>query len=87
VFFGVNFQSVLNILSFIVERIGAVVGMIFGLLFNLCLGVIVILRVAATRAGMSEFLFLTLAFVIVGVVAILLLYRFGRSLMIREVKR
>lgn len=87
VFLGVNIQSVLRFVSFVAERIGAVLSVVFGFLFNLCLGVIVILRVAATQAGMPEFFFLTLVLVVVGFVGILILYRFGRSLMVREVKR
>jgi hypothetical protein len=87
VFLGVNIQSVLRFVSFVAERIGAVLSVVFGFLFNLCLGVIVILRVAATQAGMPEFFFLTLVLVVVGFMAILALYRFGRTFMIREVKR
>jgi anti-sigma factor RsiW len=87
VFLGVNIQPVISVLSFVVEGVGAIVSVIGGFIFNLCLGVVVILRVAATQAGISEFLIFSLVVVIFGSLGMLVLLRFGRSSMIREVKR
>jgi hypothetical protein len=87
VFLGVNLQPVISVLSYVVEGVGAVLSVVGSFIFNLCLGVVVILRVAATQTGISEFLFLTVVLVILGTLGMIDLLRFGRSLMVREVKR
>ena len=84
---GGSVGAATGFLTFLFERIGSVLGVIGSFIFNLLLGIFVILRVATTRFEFDTNSLLLLSAIAVIILALAILFRFGLSNFLRDIRR
>jgi hypothetical protein len=84
---GSSVGAATGFLTFLFDRIVSVLSVIGSFIFNLLLGIFVILRVATTRFEFDSTSFLFLSAIAVLILAMAILFRFGLPSFLRDIKR